>query len=223
MIKKTKTETVKTVKKLPKGWKVVKGTPTQPRGTVLISNGKSLFDKVHKNYEQKLLIVDKAAYEKSQRAKQKKVAAPKKTAMVKAKPTPKKKPAVKKTVSARVKVDHDTGWEHGDLTGDSARFNKFLRIARNGKSTVACRNELKKIGLNEKGIGAVWNSASIYGCNVKEMDRELMSIFNNPKYRADSTNKVTPQCKVTPKRTVRKTATKKKVAPQRKTNKRTKK
>jgi|GEM_PF-5203864 len=74
-------KTNKTVKKMPRGYKVVKGASGQPRGTVVISNGKSLFDKVHKNYEQKLLIVDKAAYEKSQRAKQKKVAAPKKKAI----------------------------------------------------------------------------------------------------------------------------------------------
>lgn len=33
------------VEEMPEGWKVIKGTLTQPRGYVWISNGKSLFEK----------------------------------------------------------------------------------------------------------------------------------------------------------------------------------
>lgn len=90
-----------------------------------------------------------------------------------------------KTTDKAVKVDTDTGWEEGQLTGDSARFNKFLRLAHNDADTQSLIDELKNIGLNEKGISAVWNADSIYGKDANQQDRELMSIFNNPEYRAE--------------------------------------
>ena len=99
--------------------------------------------------------------------------------------TPRKTAPAKKTGNiTKIKVDKDTGWEYGQLTGDSARFNKFVRMARENGSTVQLRNELKKVGLNEKGISAVWNTDSIYGPNVREQGQDLMSIFNNPEYRS---------------------------------------
>lgn len=96
-----------------------------------------------------------------------------------------------KTTDKAVKVDTDTGWEEGQLTGDSARFNKFLRLAHNDADTQSLIDELKNIGLNEKGISAVWNADSIYGKDAKQQDRELMSIFNNPEYRAEPNYKNT--------------------------------
>lgn len=78
----------------------------------------------------------------------------------------------------------DEGWEVGELKGDSARFNKFLRLASEDKDTQYLIDELKHIGLNKEGIAAVWNADSIYGTNTAQKELELMAIFNNNKYRS---------------------------------------
>lgn len=90
-----------------------------------------------------------------------------------------------KLANKSVKINPDTGWEQGQLTGDSARFNKFLRLAEDGAGTQTLIDELENIGLNQKGISAVWNADSIYGSDARQKERELMSIFNNPEYRAE--------------------------------------
>lgn len=65
---KPKTAPMKTeiVKKMPKGWKVTKGTNTQPRGTVFIDNGQSRFGG---KFKQKLLIVDEKLFKERTKKK----------------------------------------------------------------------------------------------------------------------------------------------------------
>lgn len=59
---------ISVVKTMPKGWRTLKGSLTQPRGTIWIANG-SFFKKDNKgkyvkneNYQQKLLVVDKKLF-----------------------------------------------------------------------------------------------------------------------------------------------------------------
>ena len=90
---------------------------------------------------------------------------------------------VEKHFDKKSSIDESNNWGESPLTGDEARFNKFLNMLDKDLGTDELRNELKSIGLNEDGISAVWNTDSLYGSDKKEMGQDLMSIFNEPKYR----------------------------------------
>jgi len=81
-------------------------------------------------------------------------------------------------------IDESENWEDGVLTGDSARFNKFLNMAQADKPTGDLIDELHKVGLNQKGIDEVWNIDELYE-NPQKAGSKLMSIFNKAEYRTD--------------------------------------
>ena len=97
--------------------------------------------------------------------------------------------AMNKHFDKKINIDESINWEEKPLTGDAARFNKFLNMIDKNLSTEELRNELKSVGLNEDGISAVWNTDSLYSSDKKEMGRDLMSIFNKAEYRQDNNHK----------------------------------
>lgn len=153
MTKTTKKGEIATVKKLPKGWRVLKGTTTQPNGTVWIANNKSMFDK---KYQQQLLIVDKGLFKESEKRKKQRAAArlkATKSAAPKISVSP--KIVKQKMVPVTVKKHRDKMGNHNHVILDNIG-NKHVSVGlttrvKKGKNSTNYRLQKDTLDIGQKG------------------------------------------------------------------------